>query len=176
MNDNDGNMSEYLSEEDTPTLVSNSNRPLISWSVSKGRLPLDDKGAVLEAPSDHWQRTGHKISGESMSSGELGSLDDQFNILAKRQRRSTGSEWIPSSWSQHQAWENTFQLFHDYIFSPYGFTTFIAKREAIGHQLVTLKPTIFCSHCRRHIPQSASHLSTWLKLCPNFTLAALNRE
>jgi hypothetical protein len=61
-------------------------------------------------------------------------------------------------------------------FSPYGFTTFIAKRGAIGHQLVTLKPTIFCSHCRRHIPQSVSHLSTWLKLCPNFVLAVLNRE
>ena len=116
MNDDDGNMSESSSEEDTPTLVSKSNRPLISWSVSKGRLPLNDKGAVLEAPSDRWQRTGHKISGESMSSGELGSLDDQFNILAKRQRRSTESEWIPSSWSQHQAWENTFQLFHGYVF------------------------------------------------------------
>ena len=127
MNDDDGNMSDSSSEEDTPKLVSNSNRPLIigyklkcfkrqavtgEWETCKG----NDKGAVLEAPSDRWQRTGHKISGESMSSGELGSLDDQFNILAKRQRRSTESEWIPSSWSQHQAWENTFQLFHDYVF------------------------------------------------------------
>jgi len=30
MNDDDGNMSESSSEEDNPTLVSNSNRPLIS--------------------------------------------------------------------------------------------------------------------------------------------------